>query len=200
MAKGLGNYPNIIPASADFPNGQIKDNPGDGSGTPVNQFTNSDIQEFFAKMMRVAGITPNGNFDKDSNNEFLRSMVKLFDGDWTTITSTADVSVNIPSPSTIVGYRMMYKQTFRDVICSFYVGFTTAVTSYVDIYLPLPINADTSVDVVGSCAIGNTTTNICGKVSLLGPATLFVRSQGSITGSIEVMGEFRYKKQTQYTF
>lgn len=64
MAIGIANYPNITAASADYPNGNIKDNP---SGTPVNVLTNGDLQMFFDKMVRIAGITPNGTPDNESN-------------------------------------------------------------------------------------------------------------------------------------
>jgi hypothetical protein len=64
MATGIQNFPNIIPADADYLDGDIKDAP---SGTPVNRSTNGDIQQFFAKLLRVAGITPNGLRDNESN-------------------------------------------------------------------------------------------------------------------------------------
>jgi len=64
MAIGIANYPNIEPASADYPNGYIKDAP---SGTPVNVLTNGDIQILFDKLCRVAGVTPNGLPDNETN-------------------------------------------------------------------------------------------------------------------------------------
>lgn len=64
MAIGIANYPNITPANADYPNGQIKNDP---SGTPVNVLTNGDIQIFFDKMLRIAGLTANGLPDNETN-------------------------------------------------------------------------------------------------------------------------------------
>jgi hypothetical protein len=64
MAVGIQNFPNIVPANADYLDGDIKDAP---SGTPVNRSTNGDIQQFFAKLLRVAGITPNGLRDNETN-------------------------------------------------------------------------------------------------------------------------------------
>jgi len=64
MAVGIPNFPNIIPADADYLDGDIKDAP---NGTPVNRSTNGDIQQFFAKLLRVAGITPNGLRDNETN-------------------------------------------------------------------------------------------------------------------------------------
>lgn len=60
MARGLQNFPNITHADGDFPNGRVKDNPGDNTGTPVNEYTLGDIWQFFAKLMREASLTPNG--------------------------------------------------------------------------------------------------------------------------------------------
>lgn len=60
MGRGLQNLPNRTTPDSDYPNGRIKDNDGSGNGTPVNQFTNDDIHQFLAKMLRRAGITPNG--------------------------------------------------------------------------------------------------------------------------------------------
>lgn len=60
MARGLQNLPNITAADSDYPNGRIKDNPGNNTGTPVNENSMGDIFQFFAKLMRTAAITPNG--------------------------------------------------------------------------------------------------------------------------------------------
>jgi len=60
MAIGLQNYPNITPPNSDYLYGRIKDNPGDGSGTPVNAKVCGDMHEFLAKLMGLADITPNG--------------------------------------------------------------------------------------------------------------------------------------------
>jgi len=64
MAVGIQNFPNIIPADADYLDGDIKDAP---SGTPVNRATNGDIQQLFAKLLREASITPNGLRDNETN-------------------------------------------------------------------------------------------------------------------------------------
>jgi hypothetical protein len=76
MAIGLINFPNIYPPDGDFLSGRIKDNPGDNSGTPVNQLTNGDIQEFFAKLMNIAGITPNGSPDCEyTGHQFHQALI-----------------------------------------------------------------------------------------------------------------------------
>lgn len=59
MAIGLQNYPRIQSPDSDFPDGRLKDNDGSTPGTPINELTNGDIHQFFAKLMRLAGIAPN---------------------------------------------------------------------------------------------------------------------------------------------
>lgn len=59
------NIDNSDPAN--FPNGRIKDNDGTGNGTPVNRFIYSDIHEYFAKLMRLAGIAYNNLPDNTTN-------------------------------------------------------------------------------------------------------------------------------------
>lgn len=59
MAIGIQNLPNIVPPDASFPNGRIRDNDGTGNGTPVEQLSCDDQFQFFAKLLRRAGINPN---------------------------------------------------------------------------------------------------------------------------------------------
>jgi len=74
MAIGIENYPNIVPADADYLNGDIKDTP---SGTPVNRLVYGDIHQFFRKLMRDAGLTPNGLRDNESNGfQYLDDLYK----------------------------------------------------------------------------------------------------------------------------
>lgn len=60
MATGIENYPNIEPADSDYPDGSIRDNPGDYTGTPFNRLVYDDIHQVFAKLLRLAGITASG--------------------------------------------------------------------------------------------------------------------------------------------
>lgn len=50
-----------------YPNGQVKDDDGTGNGFPLVQVTTSDIYEFFDKLMRLAGLTFNNDFDNETN-------------------------------------------------------------------------------------------------------------------------------------
>lgn len=68
MSKGINNFPNMDTSDpTNYPNGQSKDNPGNNTGTPVNRLTLSDFQQFFAKLLRLAGITANNQFDNEGN-------------------------------------------------------------------------------------------------------------------------------------
>lgn len=59
MAIALQNKPNVQAPGGAYPYGKIKDNPGNGTGTPVNEVVYGDFHQFFAKMMAEAGITYN---------------------------------------------------------------------------------------------------------------------------------------------
>jgi hypothetical protein len=67
MAVGIQNYPNIDPPDFDFPNGRTTDNPGNFLGTPVNLITLGDYQQWFAKIMRIAGLNADGIPDSEYN-------------------------------------------------------------------------------------------------------------------------------------
>jgi hypothetical protein len=68
MAKGIENYPNIDTSNPTaYPNGIIKNNTGNGNGTPLNVETLADIYAFFDKLLRAAGITASGDPDNETN-------------------------------------------------------------------------------------------------------------------------------------
>lgn len=60
LAIGIENYPNITAADAYFPDGSIRDKTPSLPGTPVNKTVYDDIHQFFAKLLRIAGITASG--------------------------------------------------------------------------------------------------------------------------------------------
>jgi hypothetical protein len=64
MARGIQNFPNVTAPDSDYLDGNVKDAP---NGTPVNTLTMSDAWQFFAKLMRVAGLTFNNLPDNESN-------------------------------------------------------------------------------------------------------------------------------------
>jgi hypothetical protein len=64
MARGIQNFPNVTAPDSDYLDGNVKDAP---NGTPVNKLTMSDIWQFFAKMMREAGVSFNNLPDNETN-------------------------------------------------------------------------------------------------------------------------------------
>nr|WP_299067191.1 hypothetical protein [uncultured Allomuricauda sp.] len=68
MARDKGVLTNIDKSNPPaYPNGRIKDNTGADDGTPVNEFVYGDFHELMAKLMRLAGITYNGQPDNEIN-------------------------------------------------------------------------------------------------------------------------------------
>ncbi len=125
MAIGLQNFPNITTPDGDFPNGRIKDNPGNGTGTPVNQYTNGDYHEFFAKLMRMSGLTPNQVPDSEYaghqyiqalineiNSSISPAMIQALIGSYTTndviILYGCTVFASIPGTSSITAGAVYY--------------------------------------------------------------------------------------------
>lgn len=84
MARALVNKTNVQAADGDYPYGRIKDNPGDNSGTPVNELLYGDIHQFFERLMAKAGVTfnelPDGPYDVFQYYEALE--LAIFGEDW----------------------------------------------------------------------------------------------------------------------
>lgn len=59
--------PNVTVPDSDYPDGRIKDETGIQDGTPIEEATNGDMMQFFAKIMRVAGLAPNELPDNEYN-------------------------------------------------------------------------------------------------------------------------------------
>lgn len=57
--RPLRNKTNVIAPTSIYPYGRVKDNPGDGTGTPVNEQVYGDIHQFFEKLMADAGMAAN---------------------------------------------------------------------------------------------------------------------------------------------
>lgn len=89
MAVGIVNLVNTETPDADFPFGDLRDNPGDASGTPVNRLMLSDPLQFFEKIMSEAGSTPSGAPDSEYNGWQLYDALRtLFPCRQTIITTT----------------------------------------------------------------------------------------------------------------
>jgi hypothetical protein len=104
MARGIQNFPNIETPDDDYPNGRVKDNAGAGDGTPLNEFVLGDFQQFFAKIMREAGITPNGLPDNEySGNQYYQALLGVMKKENTTFFKNSPLtvfsSVNLTGPA-----------------------------------------------------------------------------------------------------
>lgn len=82
MARNLQNQQNIVPPDVIYPFGRIKDNPGDNTGTPINEALYGDIHQFFAKLFNHSGLTYNNLPDNNTNGfqlwEALRAGIAKF--------------------------------------------------------------------------------------------------------------------------
>lgn len=63
MARELEALTNVDAPDGDNEYGKLRDNDGTGNGTPVNEALLGDQAIFFARLMAMAGITPNGQRD-----------------------------------------------------------------------------------------------------------------------------------------
>lgn len=70
----LPNINNSDPIA--FPDGRINDNDGSGNGTEVSEKSYGDIQEFFGKLMRLAGLQYNGLPESEVNGYQLIDALK----------------------------------------------------------------------------------------------------------------------------
>lgn len=94
MAIKLEDKPNTEAPSTAFPYGNIKDNPGDNSGTPVNKLVYADFHQFFAKLMDAGGVVYNGLAENFTNGfqyflalvEVIKSNCGFYDNIASTIT------------------------------------------------------------------------------------------------------------------
>lgn len=60
MARKLADQENVTPPDSDYPYARIKDDQGDGNGTPVDESVYGDIHQFFARLLFKAGRVANG--------------------------------------------------------------------------------------------------------------------------------------------
>jgi hypothetical protein len=65
MAIKLENKTNVQSPDSDYPYGRIKDNPGDGTGTPVNELVYGDFHQFLSRLFDKSRLTYNNLPDND---------------------------------------------------------------------------------------------------------------------------------------
>jgi hypothetical protein len=78
MAIKLENKTNAVAPTVDFPYGDLKDNTGSNDGVPVNRGTQSDLHQFFAKLLADSGVVANGLLDNATNGfQYFESLVAV---------------------------------------------------------------------------------------------------------------------------
>src|SRR5688572_8737357 len=118
--RALVTKTNVTAAGGGYPYGRIKDNPGNNTGTPVNEEVYGDMHQFFEKLMDEAGISPNNlpenliegfqlyqAFEKaarKSNRYDSRQFI--IDGGGATITTGIHGDIEIPFDCNIIGVRL----------------------------------------------------------------------------------------------
>lgn len=76
MARKLSNKVNVDAPSATYPFGRVKDNPGDNTGTPVDEALLGDLIQFFEKLMDAAGQTFNNQPENQTSGfQFFNALV-----------------------------------------------------------------------------------------------------------------------------
>jgi len=97
MAIGIQNQSNITPPDSDYPNGSIKDNPGDNSGTPYNKRVYDDTHQTWAKWLRMCNITASGLPENEySGFQYTKAARKIFRevGDFISWDLTGSIAVS----------------------------------------------------------------------------------------------------------
>lgn len=114
MAIALEDKPNVDPPSALYPNGNIRDNPGDGSGTPVNALVHADFHQFFARLLVEGVVTPNGQPENAYTGFQYIEAFKRLAGDIPVPYITTGITY--PGSVASAGANLGYKKTIRNTI------------------------------------------------------------------------------------
>lgn len=103
--------------------GRIKNDTGSSDGTPVNEFVYGDIHQFFAKLLNLAGITPNDIPDNELNGyQTIEALIS--------IASKNDYVYDLSSVSSVlqVGVKIGLMKTNEFLICKAANDFTSETT------------------------------------------------------------------------
>lgn len=114
MARNKASQQNIDNSTpSDYPDARIKDNTGSGDGTPVTEATYGDIHEFFAKLMRLYGVSYNGFPDNETNGyqyiEALRGLASKNDFILTINSINSKLSVPVKLSKMLVDEQIVCK-------------------------------------------------------------------------------------------
>lgn len=145
MARNKGVEQNIDNSDlAKYPNGRIADNDGSGNGTPINERTSGDIHEFFAKLMRLAGLTYNNLPDNESLGYQLVDALKAFANKNNFVETLGSSNGKLTIP-----LRITTLQTNESLVCLATSSFSneTVIRSTID-------NTEKAIQVIGDFKSG----------------------------------------------
>jgi hypothetical protein len=118
MAIPLASKLNVEAPSGAFPYGNIKDNPGDNTGTAVNKAVYADFHQFFAKMFAESGLVYNNLPDNATNTfQYWEALKKLFGGSSSTTIPTI-LTTNPGATLSITSFEVVK----RGNLVSYYIG------------------------------------------------------------------------------
>jgi len=82
MGRSILQKANTDGSTITFPLGRIRNNPGDGTGTPLDEQSYGDMHQFFDMLMYRAGLVHNGLPENDANgyqfNDALDRLMRMF--------------------------------------------------------------------------------------------------------------------------
>jgi len=180
--RNKANLTNII-IDANYPYGRIKDNTGAGDGTPVNEFVYGDVQQFFAKLITLAGIIPNDLPDNEVNNYQTIQALKEFANKNNYIQNLSSVS-GVLNVSAKIGLM----QNNESLICK----------SSVDLGSETQIKGSDNVT-ISFANIGAFKTNEYVRLIKTGSTILLVRLVDSVNLDLAVSELLYLKKTSQAT-
>ena len=138
MARNLELQTNVDGASADYPSGKIRNDSGAGDGTPVSESLYGDVQQFFAKLLRDSGISPNNLPDNTTNGFQLNKALigAVLDSDWTPLLLQVNWIEQKPVAYRINGGKVEFKGK---------ITYTNLPIGDIVIDLPAPIRTIASI-------------------------------------------------------
>lgn len=145
MAIALSTKTNVEAPSGDYPFGNIKDNSGNGDGTPINKQVYADFHQFFAKLFAESGLTYNGQPDNNANGfqyvQALYEAIYLTSKQWPSPKFHAGDISSIPlTISTAIQYLKPNNVTINTN--NYYDGITGRYTPLVEGYYLINVHYD----------------------------------------------------------
>lgn len=115
--KLLENKTNVSPPTPSFPYGALNDDPGNGTGTPVDVDLLSDIIQTMSKIFAESGMVANNNLDNEINGwQLYEAMKSVFNpykeytasfGLSSGVFTSTNVFVNSLGPTPVVAYNAL---------------------------------------------------------------------------------------------